>query len=61
MPEEIILEPRVLEITKLSEATRRRMENVGDFPRRRKISPGRVGWLLSDVNNWMNTRQPVSA
>ncbi|WP_365989895.1 AlpA family phage regulatory protein, partial [Mesorhizobium sp.] len=29
---------------------------AGLFPKRRRISPGRVAWLESDIRAWMETR-----
>jgi predicted DNA-binding transcriptional regulator AlpA len=54
-----LLESEVRRITAISPVSRWRMEQRGEFPRRRKISPGRVGWLESEVTAWMETR-PVS-
>jgi prophage regulatory protein len=28
----------------------------GLFPRQRRLGPGRVGWLASDIRNWMSSR-----
>jgi prophage regulatory protein len=33
-----------------------RWEQAGIFPRRRKLSGRSVGWLLSEVEEWMRTR-----
>jgi prophage regulatory protein len=51
-----ILEDECLELTTLTKVTRWRMEKRGEFPRRRKISPGRIGWLESEVRAWMESR-----
>jgi len=59
MTNRFLSKPDVLEITGLSHVTQWRMEKRGEFPKRRQISPGRVGWLESEVLEWMNTR-PVS-
>jgi len=47
----------VVAVTGLSPATIWRRERAGDFPRRRQISPGAVGWLASEVRAWMEGRQ----
>ncbi len=39
--------------TGLSKVSIWRLEREGNFPKRRQISPGRVGWLNSDINNWI--------
>ena len=33
-----------------------RMEQRGDFPQRRQISPQRVGWLVREVEEWAINR-----
>lgn len=37
-------------------ATIRRMETRGDFPARRQLSPGRVGWPASEIARWLASR-----
>jgi prophage regulatory protein len=44
------------EMSGLSNVTRWRMEKIGDFPRRRQISPNRVAYLESEVIDWMESR-----
>jgi prophage regulatory protein len=36
-----------------------RLEIAGDFPARVKLSPGRVGWLRSEVEQWLTERERV--
>ena len=36
-----------------------RLETQGDFPRRRQITAKRVGWLVSEVEKWAESR-PVA-
>lgn len=43
----------------LSLSTIWRMEKAGLFPRRRKLSPGAVGWLESEINEWLQSRKAV--
>ena len=38
---------------KISRSTIWRLERDGMFPRRRKISPGKVAWLKSEIEEWM--------
>ena len=33
-----------------------RMEKAGDFPRRVRLGPGRVAWVLSEVRTWMDDK-----
>ena len=44
-------------IVPLSRTTIWRLERQGEFPRRMRISTNRVGWLLSDVEEWSASRQ----
>ncbi len=56
---------RVLDIdetkrmSNLSDSGLRREELRGSFPRRRRISPNRVGWLESEVLAWVKRLPPV--
>ncbi len=54
--ERIVLEPECKAITALGRTTRFHLEREGRFPRRRQISNGRVGWLHSELVEWMQTR-----
>ena len=49
----------VMRMTGFSHVTAWRLEKRGRFPKRRQISPGRVGWLESEVLEWMESC-PVS-
>ena len=55
--ERIISKPEIETITGVSAKTISRLEAEGDFPARRQISPGRVGWLLSEVTDWLRGRE----
>ena len=60
----IIRANEVVSLTGLSRSTLwrlERMEGEGNFPARRKLSPGAVGWLLSEVLEWLNNRQIVTS
>lgn len=53
----------VCELTTLSEWTIRRMESKRRFPKRKKMSMRRVGFLKADVHRWLVLRdkwQPPS-
>jgi prophage regulatory protein len=53
----ILLKRTVLERVPVNHVTLWRMERRGDFPQRVQISPGRVGWLESEVNAWLEQRK----
>ncbi|MGH8543619.1 MAG: helix-turn-helix transcriptional regulator [Gammaproteobacteria bacterium] len=38
-----------------------RLEKAGDFPSRRQVTAGRVGYLLSELVEWMHARPAVNA
>lgn len=50
---------QVIEKTALSRATLYRLRSSGDFPEPRQLSAKRVGWLLSDVEEWIESRRPA--
>ena len=58
----IVNHAEVQQITNLKRVTLWRLEREGKFPRRRQLTPGggRIGWLLSDVIEWVESR-PVAA
>lgn len=40
----------------LSFSTISRLEQKSEFPRRRKLSSKRVGWVLSEVEKWLERK-----
>ncbi len=58
MMDRIVLAGEMKELTGLSSSYLRGLEAVGAFPRRFKLDPngsrnGPVGWMLSDIRDWM--------
>jgi prophage regulatory protein len=45
--------------TGLSLSTIWRLERDGVFPRRRSLGRKAVGWVKSEVDNWLQSREPV--
>lgn len=43
-------------MSSLSRVQAWRLEKLGLFPRRIQISPGRVGWLKSEIEAWIKER-----
>lgn len=41
----------------LSRSTLWRLVRRGELPRPLRLSPGRVGWLESDVRKWLESRR----
>jgi prophage regulatory protein len=44
----------------VSRPTAYRLEREGSFPRRRQLGPRATGWLLSDLENWLQSRPESS-
>jgi len=55
-PVAILDEGKVHDVTSLSRTTRWRMERRGEFPKRVRLSPGRVGWHQADIEAWISSR-----
>ncbi|OEG73875.1 transcriptional regulator [Shewanella colwelliana] len=61
-PNRIVREAERKAITSVSRSTAWNLERQGLFPKRRKLSPQStaVGWLLSELNDWVTSRQSVN-
>lgn len=57
----IVREPERREITATSAATAWRGEKAGTFPRRIRLGANSVGWRLSELMAWMESRQPATS
>jgi prophage regulatory protein len=51
-----IREKEVQQRTGMSRTTRWRLEKTGNFPRKRKLSTGLVGWVEAEIEEWLKTR-----
>ena len=58
-PNRLIGEAECKRISGLSRTTRWRLEKCKLFPARRRLSPNRVGWLLSEIQTWIREREPI--
>jgi prophage regulatory protein len=56
LEERIIRKPELFEKVPLSDTTIWRLEKRGDFPRRMRIGGNAVGWLASEVDEWMRRK-----
>jgi predicted DNA-binding transcriptional regulator AlpA len=56
----VVLRRDLKRIVGLSSSTVRRLESRGEFPRRRVISAGLIGWALHDIEQWLATRPQVN-
>ena len=57
LPDRLIGTEEVCRITSLSRTTIWRLEQAGKFARRRRCSPNRVAWILSEVLRWVDERE----
>jgi len=51
----------VVQITGLCYTTIYNLEKHGKFPARRQLSPGRVAWMRSEVEGWLQRRMTAGA
>ena len=51
-----IRESECQKITSLSRVTRWRLEQEGKFPKRYKITQNTIGWLSSELDEWINSK-----
>ena len=58
--EKIVRKKELCGLVGLSYSTIYRLERAGRFPRRRRLGDNSVGWLLSEVAEWMAARTAVS-
>jgi len=56
MNNQIIKLPDVVKLSSLSSASIYRLIKKGEFPKQLKLSERSSGWLLSEVNEWLNNR-----
>lgn len=54
-----IREPECRQITGLCRTTRYLMEREGKFPARRKLGGRAVGWMLSEIQEWLQNQPKV--
>jgi prophage regulatory protein len=56
-----VREPERREITGLARSTWFELERQGRVPKRHQLSQSAVGWKLSDLLAWVESRQPKRA
>lgn len=57
--ERVIRRKELLECVGLSYTSIWRLEKENQFPARRQISAGLVGWISSEVDEWLKSRPVV--
>lgn len=55
----LIYFPEIKRLVGLSRTTIWKLEKTGQFPRRKKITATKVGWLESEVRSWIESRVEV--
>ncbi|MCO7443500.1 helix-turn-helix transcriptional regulator [Enterobacter hormaechei] len=58
--ERVIREAECRQLTGICRTTRYMMEKEGNFPARRKLGVRAVGWLLSEVTAWQQSRSKAA-
>lgn len=56
LADRIIREAECRQLTGICRTTRYMMEKEGEFPARRKLGGRAVGWLLSELTDWQQSR-----
>ncbi len=58
-PDRLIREPECRKITGLSRVSRWRLEQENEFPHRVQITSHSIGWRLSEVMAWLESRPRI--
>ena len=53
---EILRTRAVIDKVGLSRSTLHRLRRAGEFPQAIQLSPNAVGWLATDINEWLTNR-----
>lgn len=61
MSTRIIRLPEVCRVVGQSRSSVLRQEAAGTFPKKRQISQHSIGWIESEVFDWVRSRVPVGA
>ena len=56
MDNQIIKLPAVIKLSALSSATIYRLIKIGEFPKQIKLSERSSGWLLNEVEQWLDDK-----
>lgn len=55
-PSKILRKKEVLEMVGLSDPTVWRLERAGQFPKRLRLGGNSCGWLLAEVEDWIQAK-----
>jgi predicted DNA-binding transcriptional regulator AlpA len=56
LKDHILRRPQVRDDTGMSDSQIDRLEKSGEFPKRRQITKGTVGWSYCEIQAWVNER-----
>ena len=59
MSDRLVRSTELVALVGLSRTQVWRLEKAGQFPRRRRLGPNSVAWLLSEVQEFLNSREVV--
>jgi len=59
-PDRIVRERECKQLTGLARTTRYMMEKAGNFPTRRQLGGRSMGWMLSEVTEWLASRTRIT-
>lgn len=60
-PDRIVRERECKQLTGLARTTRYMMEKAGNFPTRRQLGGRSMGWMLSEVSEWLSSRTKITS
>jgi prophage regulatory protein len=60
-PDRIVREKECKQLTGLARTTRYMMERAGKFPSRRQLGGRSMGWMLSEVMEWLSSRTKITS
>ena len=60
-PLQVLRYPTVVDRTGLSSVSIWRLRKKGTFPEPIRLSPGAIGWLESDIDQWIADRARVAS
>lgn len=58
-PDRIVRERECKQLTGQARTTRYMMEKAGNFPTRRQLGGRSMGWMLSEVTEWLASRTKI--
>ena len=56
---QVIKLKKVIELTSLSSATIYRLVKKGEFPKQLKLAERSSGWLLEEINDWLESKSTL--